>query len=216
MTAESLDYVRICESCPPSDGWGPSVTTETTLDGVPYAPFSKGDKLGRMADWTTEGKDRERGSRMQFQRNYRGNSVGVCEAQTRANSTQTSKRTARATPSPSMPPSPKTSLPSPSSATRAKTPKRDSAVAPSSTEAVVKDVADAGMPAAVGNSPREVVADVKQVVVTTVEVVEAVVAAGVALAGRIMTSLNVHAILASTCALTGTCWRRLTLTAWQS
>lgn len=72
MTADSIDYVRICESCPPSDGWGPPVTTDTTLDGVPYAPFSKGDKLGRMADWTTEGKDRERGSRMQFQRNYRG------------------------------------------------------------------------------------------------------------------------------------------------
>ncbi len=70
--ADSLDYVRICESCPPSDGWGPSVTTETTLEGVPYAPFSKGDKLGRMADWTAEGKDRERGGRMQYNRNYRG------------------------------------------------------------------------------------------------------------------------------------------------
>jgi translation initiation factor 3 subunit D len=72
MATDSLDYVRICESCPAGDGWGPSVTTETTLDGVPYAPFSKGDKLGRMADWTAEGKDRERGGRMQFNRNYRG------------------------------------------------------------------------------------------------------------------------------------------------
>lgn len=69
---ESLDYLRICESCPSSDGWGPSVTTETTLDGVPYAPFSKGDKLGRMADWTSGGKDGERGGRLQYQRNYRG------------------------------------------------------------------------------------------------------------------------------------------------
>lgn len=72
MSADTLDYVRICESCPPGDGWGPSVTTETTLDGVPYAPFSKGDKLGRMADWTLEGKDRERGGRMQYNRSYRG------------------------------------------------------------------------------------------------------------------------------------------------
>ncbi|OAA39689.1 eukaryotic translation initiation factor 3 [Metarhizium rileyi] len=68
--ADTLDYVKICESCPPGDGWGPSVTSETTLNGVPYAPFSKGDKLGRMADWTTEGKDRDRG-RAQYNRNYR-------------------------------------------------------------------------------------------------------------------------------------------------
>ncbi|CAI6099951.1 unnamed protein product [Clonostachys chloroleuca] len=75
MSADTLDYVRICESCPPGDGWGPSVTTETTLDGVPYAPFSKGDKLGRMADWTLEGKDRERGGRMQYNRSYRDQQV---------------------------------------------------------------------------------------------------------------------------------------------
>jgi len=42
------------------------------LDGVPYAPYSKSDKLGRMADWT-EGKDRDRGGRQQYGgRNYRG------------------------------------------------------------------------------------------------------------------------------------------------
>lgn len=71
--ADSLDYVQICESCPSGDGWGPSVTTETTLNGVPYAPFSKGDKLGRMADWTTEGKDRDgRGGRAQYNRSFRG------------------------------------------------------------------------------------------------------------------------------------------------
>ncbi|KAH7326729.1 eukaryotic translation initiation factor 3 [Stachybotrys elegans] len=73
--ADSLDYVKIVQSCPPGDGWGPPVTTETTLDGVPYAPFSKGDKLGRMADWTAEGKDRERGGRMQYNRSYRDQQV---------------------------------------------------------------------------------------------------------------------------------------------
>ncbi|KAH6996653.1 eukaryotic translation initiation factor 3 subunit D [Ilyonectria sp. MPI-CAGE-AT-0026] len=74
--ADSLDYVQICESCPPGDGWGPSVTTETTLNGVPYAPFSKGDKLGRMADWTTEGKDRDgRGGRAQYNRSFRDQQV---------------------------------------------------------------------------------------------------------------------------------------------
>lgn len=70
--ADTIDYVSVCDSCPAGDGWGPSVTTETTLNGVPYAPFSKGDKLGRMADWTAEGKDRERGGRAQFGRNFRG------------------------------------------------------------------------------------------------------------------------------------------------
>lgn len=59
---------------PSEDGWGPPTTSETTLDGVPYAPYSKGDKLGRMADWTTEGKDGRdgRGGRQQYNRNYRG------------------------------------------------------------------------------------------------------------------------------------------------
>ncbi|KAI9171953.1 Eukaryotic translation initiation factor 3 subunit D [Paramyrothecium foliicola] len=73
--ADSLDYVKVVEACPPGDGWGPPVTTETTLEGVPYAPFSKGDKLGRMADWTAEGKDRERGGRQQYNRNYRDQQV---------------------------------------------------------------------------------------------------------------------------------------------
>lgn len=62
----------------PSEGWGPPTTTETMLNGVPYAPFSKGDKLGRMADWTSEGKEREgRGGRQQFQNRYRDQIYGA-------------------------------------------------------------------------------------------------------------------------------------------
>lgn len=58
---------------PVDPSWGPPDTTEITLGGLPYAPYSKGDKLGRMADWTAEGKDREgRGGRQQYGRNYRG------------------------------------------------------------------------------------------------------------------------------------------------
>jgi hypothetical protein len=57
--------------------WGPPTTTETTLDGVPYAPFSKGDKLGRMADWTSEGKDNARGGRQQYQQRYRDQIYGA-------------------------------------------------------------------------------------------------------------------------------------------
>lgn len=64
----------IISSLPSEDSWGPPTSTETTLNGVPYAPYSKGDKLGRMADWTAEGKDGRdgRGGRQQYSRNFRG------------------------------------------------------------------------------------------------------------------------------------------------
>lgn len=74
---ESLS--QIIHSLPPAsaDAWGPPVTSETTINGVPYQPFSKGDKLGRMADWTTDPKDGRdgRGGRMQYNRNYRDQQV---------------------------------------------------------------------------------------------------------------------------------------------
>ncbi|KAF2750969.1 eukaryotic translation initiation factor 3 subunit D [Sporormia fimetaria CBS 119925] len=66
-----LDLVA---ALPTSDGWGPPVSSDTLLDGVPYAPYSKGDKLGRMADWT-DGKDRQGQGRQQFNRNYRDQQV---------------------------------------------------------------------------------------------------------------------------------------------
>lgn len=67
--ASLLDLVQ---ALPATDSWGPPVTTETIRDGLPFAPFSKGDKLGRMADWTADGKGQERGGRQQYNRNYRG------------------------------------------------------------------------------------------------------------------------------------------------
>lgn len=64
--------IDLVAALPTGDGWGPPVSSETMLGGVPYAPYSKADKLGRMADWT-EGKDRDRGGRQQYgNRNYRG------------------------------------------------------------------------------------------------------------------------------------------------
>ena len=67
--ASLLDLVS---ALPSNDSWGPPVSNETMLDGVPYAPYSKADKLGRMADWT-DGKDRDRGGRQNYGgRNYRG------------------------------------------------------------------------------------------------------------------------------------------------
>ncbi|KAF2277441.1 eukaryotic translation initiation factor 3 subunit D [Westerdykella ornata] len=68
MPTKSL--LELVAELPVRDGWGPPVTEETMLDGVPYAPYSKGDKLGRMADWT-EGKDRDRG-RQQFDQQVYG------------------------------------------------------------------------------------------------------------------------------------------------
>lgn len=69
-----ISIADIVSALPSDDSWGPPTATENTLDGVPYAPYSKGDKLGRMADWTSEGKDGRdgRGGRQQYNRNYRG------------------------------------------------------------------------------------------------------------------------------------------------
>jgi len=57
---------------PTEDSWGPVTGGDNMLNGVPYAPFSKGDKLGRMADWTAESKTGDRQGRQQYNRNFRG------------------------------------------------------------------------------------------------------------------------------------------------
>lgn len=36
-------------------GWGPTDVPEQ-LDGVPYAPFGKGDRVGRVSDFTAAGQ----------------------------------------------------------------------------------------------------------------------------------------------------------------
>jgi translation initiation factor 3 subunit D len=58
-----------------TETWGPGDEwhLEGALKDVPFAPFSKGDKLGRAADWTSETKDgRDPRSRQGYNRNYRG------------------------------------------------------------------------------------------------------------------------------------------------
>ena len=62
----------IVSALPTEEAWGPVTSTDNMLDGVPYAPFSKGDKLGRMADWTADSKDREKSGRQAYNRNFRG------------------------------------------------------------------------------------------------------------------------------------------------
>ena len=70
MATSLLDIVK---ALPTSDSWGPPTTADALVNGVPFAPYSKGDKLGRMADWTSQDKDKDgRGGRQQYNRNYRG------------------------------------------------------------------------------------------------------------------------------------------------
>lgn len=40
--------------------WGPQNTIPSHLLQIPYAPFSKTDRLGRIADWTTPSQEPER------------------------------------------------------------------------------------------------------------------------------------------------------------
>ncbi|KAF2636616.1 translation initiation factor eIF-3, subunit D [Massarina eburnea CBS 473.64] len=78
--ASLLDLVS---ALPTNDQWGPHISSETMLSGVPYAPYSKGDKLGRMADWTEGSKDRERQGRPNYgNRNYRDQQVYGANQQT--------------------------------------------------------------------------------------------------------------------------------------
>lgn len=67
-----ISLTDLVADLPKDNSWGPPTTSDTLVDGVPYAPYSKGDKLGRMADWTSEGKDSGRGGRQAYNRNYRG------------------------------------------------------------------------------------------------------------------------------------------------
>ncbi|KAF9735776.1 hypothetical protein PMIN06_002142 [Paraphaeosphaeria minitans] len=70
-----VSLLDLVSALPTKEAWGPEVSSETMLDGVPYAPYSKADKLGRMADWT-DSKDRDRGGRQNYGgRNYRDQQV---------------------------------------------------------------------------------------------------------------------------------------------
>ncbi|KAL4885259.1 eukaryotic translation initiation factor 3 subunit D [Aspergillus karnatakaensis] len=70
-----ISIADIVAALPAEDTWGPATSADNMLEGVPYAPFSKGDKLGRMADWTADSKGGDRGGRQQYNRNYRDQQV---------------------------------------------------------------------------------------------------------------------------------------------
>ncbi|KAJ5926205.1 hypothetical protein N7516_007978 [Penicillium verrucosum] len=70
----STSLADLVATLPSDDTWGPSTSADNMLSGVPYAPFSKGDKLGRMADWTAETKERQN-QRPQYNRGFRDQQV---------------------------------------------------------------------------------------------------------------------------------------------
>ncbi|KAL2816239.1 eukaryotic translation initiation factor 3 subunit D [Aspergillus cavernicola] len=70
-----ISIADIVAALPAEDTWGPAASEDNMMDGVPYAPFSKGDKLGRMADWTGDSKGGDRGGRQAYNRNYRDQQV---------------------------------------------------------------------------------------------------------------------------------------------
>ncbi|KAJ6186617.1 hypothetical protein N7519_007918 [Penicillium mononematosum] len=70
----STSLADLVAALPSEDTWGPSTSADNMLAGVPYAPFSKGDKLGRMADWTAESKERQN-QRPQYNRGFRDQQV---------------------------------------------------------------------------------------------------------------------------------------------
>ncbi len=44
------------------DGWGPS-SEPASLTDIPFAPFGKGDKVGRAADWTQSAYNKYQGAK---------------------------------------------------------------------------------------------------------------------------------------------------------
>lgn len=64
----------------PDGGWGPSssnLPAQFKFKDIPYAPYSKSDKLGRFADWNDiSGENRQTGSGAPPQQNTRGGAAG--------------------------------------------------------------------------------------------------------------------------------------------
>ncbi|KAK6544004.1 hypothetical protein TWF694_000718 [Orbilia ellipsospora] len=70
-------FNSIISSLPTDAVWGPQDPTEAEgiVNDMPYNPFSKGDKLGRLADWSGDSKnDRDQRTRG-YGRNYRDQQI---------------------------------------------------------------------------------------------------------------------------------------------
>eukprot|EP00842_Homolaphlyctis_polyrhiza_P003270 jgi/Hompol1/3944/HPOL_003408-RA len=68
-------------------GWGPHPQAKSDLDKIPYAPFNRSDRVGRIADWTsplgpdgqpleTQGRSRDQGGAAGSTSTWRRNNAG--------------------------------------------------------------------------------------------------------------------------------------------
>ncbi|KAF3906435.1 hypothetical protein ABW20_dc0105489 [Dactylellina cionopaga] len=70
-------FTSIISGLPVDGVWGPQepTNTEGVVNDMPYNPFSKGDKIGRLADWSGDSKgDRDQRGRG-YGRNYRDQQI---------------------------------------------------------------------------------------------------------------------------------------------
>lgn len=59
MTTENLPSFKLPELIDNEAGWGPSDVPEN-INNIPFAPFNKADRLGRISDWTQSGNNNNR------------------------------------------------------------------------------------------------------------------------------------------------------------
>src|SRR5277367_4052558 len=63
----------------PDGGWGPSSSNlpeQFKFKDIPYAPYSKSDKLGRFADWNDSSDNRQAAVGLPVTQNVRGGGAG--------------------------------------------------------------------------------------------------------------------------------------------
>lgn len=52
------------------EGWGPASYDDNADNGIPFAPFNKNDRLGRISDWTQQGQNNRRGRGGRFPQQF--------------------------------------------------------------------------------------------------------------------------------------------------
>jgi hypothetical protein len=73
LKSSEMAAPRLPQLSSASSPWGPpsEVPESLRFHEVPYAPFSKGDKLGKVADWNTDSKDGKDQKRQPYGRSFR-------------------------------------------------------------------------------------------------------------------------------------------------
>jgi hypothetical protein len=100
MTDSTKPHFHLPSIFDNQSGWGPaSDLVPAQFNEIPYAPYSKGDKLGRVADWTNpEGQKQDnreqtrQGRTGGFNRFNKGKESMMCEWMLMKNRTTSSLR----------------------------------------------------------------------------------------------------------------------------